>query len=206
MAYLFAGIALAMWPLRKKMRQIRWGIVLALLSLHVIMKAPIWYLMARVANLIGGTGWHRAYLVDQTIKYFNEWWLVGTNYTAHWLPYHLPSNPNMSDITNQYIVEGVHGGLLTMILFIWILVTGFRSIGQGLRSADDGSHTQKVIWALGAALFAHAATFMSVSYFDQIIVAWYLLLAMISAVLDFSTGNRTDEQGGNRKMSFVATG
>jgi hypothetical protein len=183
-AYLFAGIALVIWPLRKKMRQIRWGIAIALLSLHVVMKAPVWYLMARVANLIGGTGWHRAYLVDQAIKYFNEWWLVGTHYTAHWMPYQLPSNPNMSDITNQYLVEGVHGGLLTMLLFIWILVTGFRTIGQGLRSVEEGSHTQKVIWALGAALFAHAVTFMSVSYFDQIIVAWYLLLSMISVILD----------------------
>lgn len=195
MAYLFAGIALAMWPLRKNMRQIRRGIVLALLSLHVVMQAPVWYLMAKAANLIGGTGWHRAYLVDQAIKYFNEWWLVGTNYTAHWMPYRLPSNPNMSDITNQYLVEGVHGGFLTMFLFIWILVIGFRTIGQGLQIADDESHKQKIIWALGAALFAHAVTFMSVSYFDQIIVAWYLLLAMISAVLDSILETRTQEQG-----------
>jgi hypothetical protein len=94
-----------------------------------------------------------------------------------------------------------------MLLFIWILVIGFRTIGQGLRSVDDGSHAQKIIWALGAALFAHAFTFMSVSYFDQIIVAWYLLLAMISAVLDLNTGNRTDVQGTDiRKLALEATG
>jgi len=184
MSYFFAGIALAMWPLRYKMRSIRWGGFILVLTLHIFMQAPVWYFMSKVAHLIGGTGWHRAYLVDQSIKYINEWWLVGTNYTAHWMPYRLPSNPNMSDITNQYLVEGVHGGLITMFLFIGIIVVCFKVIGKGMASTDDASHAKRMIWALGAALFVHAATFMSVSYFDQIIVAWYLLLAMISVVLD----------------------
>ena len=36
------------------------------------------------------------------------------------------------------------------------------------------------LWAMGAALFAHAITFLSISYFDQNFVNWYLLLALIS--------------------------
>ncbi len=184
MAYIFCALGLAMWPLRYKMRYIRRGGFILLLTLHIFMEAPVWYIISKVGHLIGGTGWHRAYLVDQAIKYIHEWWLVGTNYTAHWMPYRLPSNPNMSDITNQYLVQGVHGGLLTLFLFVAILVVCFKTIGKSIAIADDGSYTQKMIWALGAALFAHAVTFMSVSYFDQIIVAWYMLLAMISVVLD----------------------
>jgi hypothetical protein len=184
MSYLFAGITLAIWPLRNKMRSIRWGVFILILTLHIFMQAPVWYLMSKFGHLIGGTGWHRAYLVDQSLRYIKEWWLVGTNYTAHWMPYRLPSNPNMADITNQYLVEGVHGGLITMFLFIGIIVVCFKVIGKGMANTDDASHLKKVIWALGAALFVHAVTFMSVSYFDQIIVAWYLLLAMISVVLD----------------------
>ena len=37
------------------------------------------------------------------------------------------------------------------------------------------------MWALGSALFAHVVSFFGISYFDQTIVAWYALLAMISA-------------------------
>jgi hypothetical protein len=37
-------------------------------------------------------------------------------------------------------------------------------------------------WALGAALFAHAVTFISVSYFDQNVIIFYLLLASISVL------------------------
>ena len=50
---------------------------------------------------------------------------------------------------------------------------------------------------MGIMLFAHMVTFIAVTYFDQMIVFWYLLLAMISTVNDLSqailnsTGNTT---------------
>lgn len=183
-AFIAGGIALAMWPLRNKMRPVLWGLLFLIMIIHVTMKAPIWYLMARFAGVIGGTGWHRAYIVDQAISHIDEWWLVGTSYTAHWMPYALPSNPDMADMTNQYLVEGVRGGVLTMFLFIGIIFISFKAIGKGVRIYQFGSYNHKMIWAVGAALFTHVITFMSVSYFDQIIAAWYLLLAMISAILD----------------------
>jgi hypothetical protein len=37
---------------------------------------------------------------------------------------------------------------------------------------------------MGAALFAHVVSYMSVSYFDQSIVNWYMLLAMIATATD----------------------
>jgi len=182
MAYLFAITALAMWPFRKRMRVIRWGILLSLLSFHLIMKAPVWYLIARLGHLIGGTGWHRAYLIDQAVKHFNEWWLLGTKVTAHWMPYTLP-NSDKADITNQFIVEGVNGGLVTMLLFIAIIVYCFKGLGRALRAIEDQSFAARItVWSMGAALFAHTMTFFSVSYFDQIIVIWYLLLAMIATI------------------------
>jgi hypothetical protein len=35
---------------------------------------------------------------------------------------------------------------------------------------------------LGVILFVHIVSFISVSYYDQIIVVWYLLLAMIASL------------------------
>lgn len=53
-----------------------------------------------------------------------------------------------------------------------------------------------MIWSLGVSLFIHAVSFLSVSYFDQMIVFWYLLLAMISAV-----GDSLNVKNGTRIMA-----
>jgi hypothetical protein len=39
-----------------------------------------------------------------------------------------------------------------------------------------------LIWALGVSLASHCAAFISVSYFDQIQVFWFWLLAVIAGV------------------------
>ncbi len=180
MAYLFALIALFMWPLRNNMRVVRWILLVGLITLHMVMKAPVWFLIGRLAEITGGTGWHRSELIDTAIKHFNEWWLIGTTYTAHWMSY-ASFDPNMADITNQFILEGVNGGIWRMAAFIIILVLCYSGLGKSnLILKDQPMHLRIFSWSLGASLFAHIMSFLSVSYFDQIIVFWYLLLAMIS--------------------------
>ena len=39
-----------------------------------------------------------------------------------------------------------------------------------------------MIWSIGVALLAHVVSYISVVYFDQIIVVWFLLLSMMSAL------------------------
>ena len=43
-------LALFLWPLRNRMRPIRWGIALTLVALHMVMKAPVWQLISRVSS------------------------------------------------------------------------------------------------------------------------------------------------------------
>jgi hypothetical protein len=43
---------------------------------------------------------------------------------------------------------------------------------------------QLCVWAMGAALLAHVVSYISVSYWDQNIVNWYMLLAMIATATD----------------------
>src|SRR5262245_32314796 len=78
MAALAAMFGLAMWPLRKQMRFVRFAIVLTLVALELVMKAHVWFLMARVNIFSGSDGWHRAYLIDRAVFNFSDWWLVGT--------------------------------------------------------------------------------------------------------------------------------
>ncbi len=179
--YLFGILALCMWFVRKHMRIIRWGILLTIIGLHMVMKAPVWYLIARVGSVTGGSAFHRAEIIEQAVNHFNEWWLLGTSYTAHWMPYTITIYPDQCDITNMFIVEGVQGGLLTMLLFIGIIVFCFRRIGCSLQPLDKNPFTHNFfLWSIGATLFAHIVAFFSVSYYDQSIFFYYMLIAMIA--------------------------
>lgn len=171
-------LALVLWPLRLQMRTVRWGIVSGLVAFQLVMKAPVWFILAKVDVVAGSTGYHRAYLIDRAIANLSDWWLIGTKSTSAWAS----ANDHLFDVTNAYILDGANGGLLTMFLFIAIIAFSFKAIGRTVRIGDghEAEKDVRFIWAMGAALFAHAVTFISVSYFDQNFINWYLLLAMIS--------------------------
>ncbi len=184
LAYIASLIGLILWAFRTRMRLIRWGIVVSLLALHAVMKAPVWYLIARIGDVIGGGGWYRAALINAAIQHFNEWWLMGTTYTANWMPTGLSLYENSADITNQFISEGVNGGLISMCLFIWLVVKCFQTVGDTARDEITFSRTEQyMIWSIGCALLAHVTSFFSISYFDQIIIFWYFLIASIAALV-----------------------
>jgi len=182
--YMCGLLGLAIWPYRRNMKVIRLTVFLGLISLHFYMKAPIWFLMDRVSGLLGGgTGGYRSRIIDQAIKHFNEWWLLGTDYTVHWTERAIRADPKMSDITNMYIRQGVDGGLLTLILFIIVIVKCFLAIGNTLEKMEEQPLSKRlIVWSMGVMLFAHCVTFLSVTYFDQSIVFFYMLLALISTV------------------------
>lgn len=166
------------------MRFVRRGAVAAILIMAMVMNAPVWYLFDRLSSITGGTGWFRSYLIDQTISHFNEWWLFGTTYTAHWAPSGevTPADPNMMDITNHYIVQGVSGGLLKLVLFLAIIVVSFKIIGRWFKSENADPSVGILVWAAGVSLFSHCLSFVSTTYFDQIVVVWYWLLAVIASM------------------------
>jgi hypothetical protein len=175
--------ALFMWRYRHKMKLIHWAAVLAYIVLALLMKDPVYYLMARIDITGGSTGWHRARLIESAFEHFNEWWLAGTDYTRHWMPTGVSWSPNHTDITNHYLRMGVIGGLPLMLIFIASLAKGFSYVGNTLRHATKLSPTSLfVVWALGASLFANAVTFLAVSYFDQSSVFIYLILAAIGSM------------------------
>jgi hypothetical protein len=180
---LTAIIGLALWPIRSHMQLIRRGSVVAVLASGFVMKAPFWYIIARISDHLGGTGWHRSYLIDQAVGHFGEWFLIGTSVTAHWAPSGqvLAADPNNMDITNNYIAVGVQGGLLGVVLFLAIIVACFKIVGRKIRSQDSPFPT-RFIWAIGVSLACHCTAMISISYFDQIQVFWFWLLAVFATL------------------------
>lgn len=182
MSAMAAVIALFMWHYRGQMRFVRWMAVLIYIGLDLFMKAPVYYLIARIDLTGGSTGYHRAALIESSLRHFDEWWFAGTDYTRHWMPTGVSWSQEHTDITNHYLNMGVVGGLPLMFLFIIVLAKGFSLVGRTLQMSELSQHHQYMCWALGASLFAHATTFLAVSYFDQSFVFIYLTLAAIGSV------------------------
>jgi hypothetical protein len=183
-----AILALCLWRWRFQMQLVRRGIVFGLLGLQLAMKEPFWFVIAHMGVFSGSTAYYRAFLIDQTIRHFSEWWLIGTRYEQPWAPL-------LTDITDWYVRVALDGGLLTLILLFVILKRSYASVGRALRLRVHRSlPTQRCIWVLGAALFAHTMTFLGVWYWDQNIVNWYLLLAMIATVATPIYGVRKQPQ------------
>ena len=175
--------ALFMWRYRHRMRLVRCIAVLSYIGLDLVMKAPAYYLIARIDLTGSSTSYYRARLIDAAIEHLSEWWLAGTDYTRSWMVTGVKWSPDQADITNHYIQMGVVGGLPLMLLFTAILIKGFSFVGQTLQQIPESSPQSRfMIWALGASLFAHAATFIAVSYFDQSFVFIYLTLAATGSV------------------------
>jgi hypothetical protein len=168
----FVGICL--WPMRKKMRLVRWAIVIALLGLSLVMKAPIWYLLARVDLAGGSSGWNRAFLIDTFTRHLRDWWLIGTHDNANW-------GWDMWDQCNQFVSEGEGGGLVAFVCFISMIVICFKKAGIARRLVQGNRREEWQFWLLGTTMFAQVMAYMGVDYFDQSKFAWYALLAIFPA-------------------------
>jgi len=173
-ATVLVGVAgLMLWPLKRQLSLLRWTVAAGLVALQLMMQAPIWFIFAKINILSGSTGWHRAHLIDRTVAHFGDWWFLGAKSVAPWGVW-------AGDVTNQYVIQSITGGLLGLLLFVAIIYLAFSSVGMALKAS--GVEHRWMFWTVGCALLAHAITFLSVSYFDQNIVNWYLLLAMSCAI------------------------
>jgi hypothetical protein len=184
MAYLASVVGLICWNFKAQIKAIQRGLVILLLALYLVMNAPVWFLIAHLAAITGGSGWYRSALIDAFVRHFNEWWLIGTGYTAHWMPTGNPANPKMTDIVNHFVAQGVNGGLLGLTLFIWLIVKCFKATGLAVQDeARFSPPEQFLIWSMGCAVLSHVASFFSVSYFDQVTIFWYLIVGMIAVLV-----------------------
>ena len=85
MAFFAALCALALWKARTWLRAILWLGLIGILALDAVMNDPVYFLMARIDITGGSTGYYRAALIRSAIEHLSEWWLVGTDYTRHWM-------------------------------------------------------------------------------------------------------------------------
>lgn len=165
-------IAFCFWPLRRRMRAVRWGIIATLIGLQCYMTSPVWHIISDIDLTGSSSSYHRYMLVDQCIRHFWDWMLIGTRDYANWAW-------DMWDLSDQYVGVADPSGLIPLVSFLAILVLGFKYVGRA-RSASAGDKKQELfIWGLGASLFANVVAFFGIAYFDQTGVVWDTILAMV---------------------------
>ena len=184
-SYLVLGLGIwALWPLRWNVAILKVWAGIGLLITAFAMNAPIWYLPTRISGIVGGSGWHRSYLMERGFADIDKWWLAGMplDLTVRWFPYVIM---DAADMTNLFLQFGVDGGLLALLLLVLALVRAFRRLGRALvatRQLPEGQLSERFLWALAALLIAHIINFFAITYFDQFNMIWMMQMAAISGI------------------------
>ena len=167
-----------LWLARDRVRLLCWATLALTAGLHVIMEAPVWHLIARMSVVGGSTGFHRFNLIDAFINRWPEWFLLGTNSTAHWGWF-------LFDVTNQFVKEGVRGGILGLLLFLLVLRRAFAGIGQRAASSIDKKQAM-LMWAIGTGIATHCVMFIGISIThsntNMLIFLWLLAATQVKTV------------------------
>jgi hypothetical protein len=169
-------VGAAFFVLRRYMRLVRWSLVALIVALQLVMNAPVYHLISRIDVVGGSTGYHRYRLIDKWVQHMHEWWLFGSaDGSEHW-------GDQLFDVTNYYIQLSLQGGFPLLILFIIVLAYAFSAVGRTVRRERNDRSREIAAWALGVSLFQHVATYFGVTYFGQIIILWFMLLAVIGSL------------------------
>lgn len=188
MAVLIGGAAMALYPARRITPLIRIAVLASIPALHLVMNHGVHHLLARI-NIVGGsTGWHRYHLMDEAARHVGEWATFGTRSTAHW-------GWGLEDVTNQYVLEGVRGGIVALALFAAWLIAIFVMLSRGIR-AERAHGRRLVLWACGSMLFAHCLNFIAVSFFGQMVSAFYVFAAMSACLAEAAIGQGITRRAG----------
>jgi len=166
-------LGLAFWPLRKRMRMVRWGIVVTLVSLHLVMKAPVWHLISRIDLTGSSSSYHRYTLINQTILHFSDWWLLGYRYYDRW-------DWDMWDTSNLFVAAALTGGLVTLVLVIAVFKRSFAAIGTARKRVSGDRRQEWLLWCWGSTLLACVVSCFGVAFLGSLQMELLALLACIS--------------------------
>jgi hypothetical protein len=167
------ALAIFFWPLRKQMRLVRWGLALTLVALHLVMKAPVWALIARIDLTGSSSGDHRYKLVDGCIRHFSDWWLLGYKSYDQW-------GYGYFDVCNQFVVQALNGGLLALVAYVAIFSRSFGAIGKARKKVAGDRGREWLLWCLGSALFSVVVAHFGINYPAMMEIGLFVLWTIIS--------------------------
>ncbi|UCD51004.1 MAG: hypothetical protein JSW27_26200 [Phycisphaerales bacterium] len=156
-----------------------WFGIASCFVVDILSNRTFYHVMASYANPIGGSGWHRARLIDLAIERFGEWWLLG--YRGEDPGWGSRLGMAFTDITNNYIMMGVFYGVWGMIGLIGTMAAATIMIVRAHNQSKDKKF-QSWCWAYGSLLAVLAISFTSCTFFDQSQTYFYAVLGIIASM------------------------
>lgn len=180
---------LAFFKWRQHSNFLAWSILLSAIFIHLVRVQSIWhFLYLRLPLKSSSTGYHRYILTEAAIKEFKNWWFLGYgDLGAQWhLQYWPYTHARFTDVTNHYIFEAVRGGFLTMIGFIALCYIATKTMGK-FSILQNTNQAQRIWWGFTVMMLVHCISFLSVAYFGQITMLFFLTIAIAAYAYDEST-------------------
>jgi hypothetical protein len=144
----------------------------------IISNRTFYHVLASYANPLGGSGWHRARLIDLAVEHFDEWWLVG--YGDRDMGWGKSLGMTWTDITNEYIMFAVNYGLIGVIALCGILFGGIYKLYLLNKQVKD-RQGRSIFWALGSIIAVLTLSFNSCALFGQAFTFFYVIIGMVGA-------------------------
>ena len=158
-------------------------LVISLLLVEVLSNRTFYHVLASYADPIGGSGWHRAKLLDVAIERFGEWWLAG--YGLQDPGWGDAVGMTWTDITNHYLVAGVKYGLLGVIALCGMLVVCLRMLIR-FHNSTLSPMQKSWYWAMGSIIVALIISFNAFTLFGQANTLYNCILGFVASSADLS--------------------
>jgi hypothetical protein len=137
------------------------------------MHGPVWSLIEKIDLTGGSSSYHRYMLVDNCIRHFGDWWLLGSKNYPDW-------GFVMFDVCNQFILVALRGGLVTLVIYIAIYKRSFEAIGEARKRVAGDRRQEWFLWCLGSALFATVVSSFGIYYIFYLMACLFCLLVGVS--------------------------
>jgi len=155
------------------------GFGLSCILIEVASNRPFYHVIFDYMDPVGGSGWHRAKLIDLAIEHFGEWWLIGYGGKDPGWGEHL--GMGATDVTNEFLLAGVEYGILGIIVLCGALTAAFRSVLSIYKKTTD-QELRSLCWSFGSVLFSVIVVWMSVGFFGQVRPLFYIILGIIGSL------------------------
>jgi len=147
--------------------------------IEIFSNRTFYHVIFSYGSMLGGAGWHRAQLIDVAIRHIGEWWLAGYGgRDPGWGHYF---GMGHTDVTNEFILAGVKYGIAGIIALCAVLVVAFRGLMAASKKTTHPA-MKSLYWSLGTVLFSVTITWMSVSFFGQLMPLFYCMLGIIGSM------------------------
>lgn len=176
-------VCLAMERFKKWLKSVIIFMIISVILVEIISNRPFYHVIASYANPLGGSGWHRAKLIDLAIEHVNEWWLLG--YGTEDPGWGETLGMEKTDITNEFIFAAVRYGIWGLAALCAVLTVAFRHMIRVYKRTPY-KPIKSLAWAFGSMLVAVIVCWMSVSFFGQLMPLFYSMLGLLGSFYAFS--------------------